>query len=131
MEITVTFPGGKKVLAEVDGREIMTDQPVSSGGEGSAPTPFDYFLASVGTCAGIYALSFCRERNIPTEGMKVIQRAEFVEKDGKKRLARVSIEITLPDGFPEKYRNAIVKSAELCAVKKAIFDPPEFSVTAT
>jgi putative redox protein len=94
-------------------------------------TPFDYFLASLGTCAGIYVLSFCRHRQIATEGLALKQRMEFTSTDeGKKRLAKVIIEIDLPPGFPEKYRNAIVKAAELCAVKKAIMDPPEFVITA-
>lgn len=130
MEMTITFPGGKKVNAEFDGRTIMTDQPAASGGEGSAPTPFEYFLGSIGTCAGIYALVFCQERNISTEGMNLLQKMEFAEVDGKRRVTKISLEINLPPGFPEKYRNAIVKAAELCTVKKAIFDPPEFSVTA-
>jgi putative redox protein len=131
MEIKITFPGGEKVNAEIDSRIIATDQPLEGGGEGSAPTPFDYFLASLGTCAGIYVLSFCRHRQIATEGLALKQRMEFTSTDeGKKRLARVIIEIDLPPGFPEKYRNAIVKAAELCAVKKAIMDPPEFVITA-
>ncbi|HYS44078.1 MAG TPA: OsmC family protein [Geobacteraceae bacterium] len=130
MEMNITFPGGKKVNAEWNGRVIATDQPEGSGGEGSAPTPFDYFIASLGTCAGIYVLSFCQQREIPTEGLSLTQRMEFATTDdGKKRLSKVAIEITLPPGFPEKYHNAVVKSAELCAVKKAIMDPPEFAIT--
>lgn len=131
MEIKITFPGGKKVNAEMGSRTIPTDQPVSSGGEGSAPTPFDYFLSSLGTCAGIYVLSFCQQRQIDTEGLSLTQQMEFAtSEDGKTRLAKVSIDITLPPGFPEKYRNAIVKTAELCTVKKVIMDPPEFTITA-
>lgn len=130
MEMKITFPGGKKVNAEFDGGIIETDQPVSSGGEGSAPSPFEYFLSSIGTCAGIYALAFCQERGIATEGMSLLQTMDFTETDGKRRLEKVSLEIILPPGFPEKYRKAIVKAAELCTVKKAIFDPPEFSVHA-
>ncbi len=131
METTITFPGGKKVNAELNGRTIPTDQPVEAGGEGSAPNPYDYFLASLGTCAGIYVLSFCQERGISTVGMLLTQRMEF-ENDtaGKRRLTRVAMEIILPPGFPEKYRNAIVKAAELCSVKKAIMNPPEFAITA-
>jgi len=130
MEMNITFPGGKKVNAEWNGRVVATDQPESAGGEGSAPTPFEFFLASLGTCAGIYTLSFCQQRGIATEGLALTQRAEFAATDdGKRRLARVAIEITLPPGFPEKYRNAIVKTAELCTVKKVIMDPPEFAIT--
>lgn len=131
MEMKITFPGGERVNAELNGRIIPTDQPVEAGGDGSAPSPYDYFLASLGTCAGIYVLSFCQQRGIATEGLSLAQRMEFeTDKAGKRRLARVAIEIDLPPGFPEKYRNAIVKAAGLCSVKKAIMDPPEFAITA-
>ena len=131
MDIKITFPGGKKVNAEHGDWIIATDQPVEAGGEGSAPTPFEFFLASLGTCAGIYVLSFCQQRAIPTEGLELTQRMEFsIAEDGKRRLAKVVIEITLPPAFPEKYRNAVVKAAELCTVKKAIMNPPEFEIVA-
>lgn len=131
MEMKITFPGGEKVNAEINGHVIPSDQPVESGGEGTAPSPFDYFLASLGTCAGIYVLSFCQQRQISTEGLLLTQKIEFsTAADGKKRLSRVAIEIDLPPGFPEKYRNAIIKTAGLCSVKKSIMDPPEFVITA-
>lgn len=131
MEMRVTFPGGKKVNAELNGQIIPSDQPVEGGGEGSAPSPFDYFLASLGTCAGIYVLSFCQERGIATEGLSLTQRMEFeTDAAGKKRLAKVTMDIVLPPGFPDKYRNAIVKAAGLCSVKKALMAPPAFDITA-
>jgi putative redox protein len=130
MEIKITFPSGKRVNAEMGGVIIPTDQSVEDGGEGSAPSPFAYFLASLGTCAGIYVLSFCQQRDIATEGMSLSQRMEFdVDGSGKRRLSRVTLDIMLPPGFPEKYRNAVVKTAELCTVKKVISDPPEFVIT--
>lgn len=131
MEIKITFPGGKKVNAEMGGVVIPTDQPVEDGGEGTAPSPFSYFLASLGTCAGIYVLSFCQQRGIDTEGMLLTQNMEFnPDEDGKNRLSRLTLDILLPPNFPEKYRNAIVKTAELCTVKKVISNPPEFIVNA-
>jgi putative redox protein len=131
MEMKITFPGGEKVNAEFNGLTLATDQPVAAGGEGSSPTPFDYFLASLGTCAGIYVLNFCQQRQIATEGLALIQRMEFITTgDGNKRLSKVAIDINLPPGFPEKYHNAIVKAAGLCSVKKVIMDPPEFVITA-
>ena len=127
----VTFPGGKKVNAEWNGFVVPTDQPIASGGEETAPTPFEYFLASLASCAGIYVLSFCQQREIATEGLSLTQQMEFsTDEEGKKRVAKVTIDIDLPQGFPEKYRNAIVKTAELCTVKKAIMNPPEFVITA-
>lgn len=130
MEMTVSFAGGKKVVAEFKGMKIVTDQPVDGGGEGSAPSPYDYFLASIGTCAGIYVLGFCESRGIPVEGINLHQRMEFaVDADGKHSLAKIVIEIALPSSFPDKYRNAVIKAAELCAVKKTIMNPPAFEVT--
>jgi putative redox protein len=129
MDMKITFPGGKKVNAEMNGIIIPTDQSVEDGGEGTAPSPFIYFLSSLGTCAGIYVLSFCQQRQIDTAGLELTQKMEFVTDDtGKKRLSRLSIDIMLPPGFPEKYRNAIVKTAELCTVKKVITNPPEFVI---
>ena len=68
-EMTVDFPGGKKVAAHYAGFDIATDQGVDSGGEGTAPEPFDFFLASLATCAGYYVLKFCEGRSIPTDGI--------------------------------------------------------------
>lgn len=131
MEIKITFPGGKKVNSEMNGIVIPTDQPLEEGGEGTAPSPFSYFLASLGTCAGIYVLSFCQQRDIATDGLELTQQMDFVtDEAGKKRLSKLTIDILLPPGFPEKYRNAIVKTAELCTVKKVIMDPPEFVIKA-
>ncbi len=129
MEITITFPGNKKVNAEVNGMLIPTDQPISQGGDGTAPSPFMHFLASIGTCAGIYVLSFCRERGIPTEKITLTQRMIHAPgPDGKMGLATVAIDINVPPDFPDKYRNALVKVAEQCAVKKAIANPPVFEI---
>jgi ribosomal protein S12 methylthiotransferase accessory factor len=129
MEMIISFPGGKRVNADFSGFTVATDQPVEGGGDGSAPSPFEYFLASIATCAGIYVLSFCQQRQIATDQISLRQQAVFEDlADGKRRLSKISIDIIVPPEFPEKYRNALVKSAELCAVKKAIADPPDFEV---
>lgn len=126
-ELIVEFPGGARVDAHYGPYTIKTDQPPMGGGEGSAPTPFSLFLASMGTCAGIYVLGFCRQRGLPTEGIRIVQR---MESDPRTHLiSHVSLEIVLPPGFPEKYREAVIRSAEQCAVKKHLENPPQFSVT--
>lgn len=125
-DITVSFPGGKRVDAHFDGRTVHTDQAVAGGGEGSAAEPFDLFFVSMATCVGIYVLDFCQVRELPTEGLGVRLRAE---KDPEKKLyTPIEIAITLPAGFPEKYRNAILNTANLCTVKKHIITPPEFHI---
>jgi len=130
MEITITFPGNKKVNAEINGMVIATDQPVTQGGDGTAPSPFVHFLASIGTCAGIYVLSFCKERGIPTDKITLTQRLEYATTaDGKSVLDTIAIDINVPPDFPEKYHKALIKVADQCAVKKAIADPPKFRVS--
>jgi putative redox protein len=122
----VTFDGGKVITAHINGHVIRTDQPLDNGGGNTAPAPFELFLASIGTCAGIYVKSFCDRRQIPAEGIKIIQTTEFDEI--KKVPGAISIDIQLPAGFPEKYREAVVSAAELCLVKKTISSQPEFKV---
>jgi ribosomal protein S12 methylthiotransferase accessory factor len=128
MDITITFPGGKKVNAEVNGMIIPTDQPKLQGGDGSAPSPFAHFLASIGTCAGIYVLSFCQERKIPTDRITITERLEYATEDGKSKLSAIILDINVPPDFPGKYRNALIKVADQCAVKKAMMNPPQFAI---
>lgn len=123
-EMVVSFVGGQKVEADYKGFRIVTDQPPRAGGDGSAPAPFDLFLASIGTCAGFFVLNFCETRKIPTEGIRVVQDIDYDAE--KHRLARVRIDIQVPVDFPEKYYPALVRAVEQCAVKRAINDPPEF-----
>ncbi|ACL67538.1 OsmC family protein [Anaeromyxobacter dehalogenans 2CP-1] len=125
-ETFVTFPGGKRVDTTIGNHVIRTDQPVASGGEDSAPSPFNLFMAAIGTCAGIYVLGFCQKRELPTDGIRLRQRAHFDPETGV--LARVELDIEVPPTFPEKYREALVRVADQCAVKKAIQAQPAFEV---
>lgn len=126
MEMEVFFPGGKKVDAHYKGFTIKTDQPVMGGGENSAPAPFDLFLVSIGTCVGIYILGFCQQRGISTDGIKIVQRMEV--DPIKRGIDTITLEIQIPPKFPEQYTDAVIRSAELCAVKKYIQDPPKFNI---
>jgi putative redox protein len=126
MEMMVDFPGGDRVDAHFGPYTVMTDQTGPNGEAGSAPTPFSLFLASIATCAGIYVLGFCRQRNLPTEGLKIIQRAHRNPLNGM--VENVDLEIQTPSGFPEKYLPSLIRTAELCAVKKHIENPPVFKV---
>jgi putative redox protein len=128
MEMIVDFPGGAKVDAHFGGFVVSTDQPPMGGGEGSAPTPFALFLASMATCAGIYVLGFCKQRGLSVEGMRIIQRDLRSPLTGM--VEKVEIEILTPPDFPEKYLPSLVRSAEMCAVKKHLEHPPDFLVTA-
>jgi putative redox protein len=126
MEMVIDFPGGARVDAHFGPYTVKTDQPPMGGGEGSAPTPFAVFLSSIGTCAGIYVLGFCRQRGLSTDGIRIVQR---VHNDPASRMVgTVEVEIQVPPDFPEKYHESLVRSAELCAVKKHLEKPPQFDV---
>jgi putative redox protein len=126
MEMVIDFPGGSRVDAHFGPYTVNTDQPPMGGGEGYAPTPFAIFLSSIGTCAGIYVLGFCKQRGLATDGIRIVQR---VHNDPATRMiGKVDLEIQVPPDFPEKYHESLVRSAELCAVKKHLENPPQFDV---
>ena len=127
MEMVIQFPGGARVDASFGSQTVRTDQPREQGGDGSAPTPFATFLASIGTCAGIYVLGFCRQRGLSTEGIRIVQQMEGDRATGL--IANIRLEIQVPPTFPEKYRGALIRAAEQCAVKKHLEHPPRFEIT--
>jgi ribosomal protein S12 methylthiotransferase accessory factor len=126
MEMVIDFPGGARVDAHFGTYTVKTDQPPISGGEGSAPTPFAVFLSSIGACAGIYVLGFCKQRGLSVDGIRIVQRAHT--DPVTRMIGKVDLEIQVPPDFPEKYRDSLVRSAELCAVKKHLETPPQFEV---
>jgi putative redox protein len=126
MEITITLPGNKKVDAAFNGFTVHTDQPVVAGGDGAAPSPFDIFLASIGTCSGFYVASFCQQRGIATDTIRITQTMDY---DNESHLIRrIMLTIHLHADFPVKYRDAVVHAANLCTVKRHLEAPPEISV---
>jgi len=122
MDMVIDFPGGARVDASFGSFTIRTDQPPAA----SAPTPFATFLASIGTCAGIYVLGFCQQRGIPADDIKLIQRVQRDTQNGM--VGKIELEIQVPEGFPQKYLPSLIRSAELCAVKKHLEQPPQFEV---
>ena len=123
MEMIIDFPGGSRVDAHFGPFTVATDQPPTA----SAPTPFAVFLSSIGTCAGIYVLGFCHQRGLATDGIKIVQRINSNPMSGM--VEKIDLEIQVPPGFPQKYYESLVRSAELCAVKKHLENPPKFEVT--
>lgn len=126
MEMTITLGKNRQVDAQVGKFTINTDQPVDEGGDGTALEPFALFLVSIGTCAGVYVSGFCRSRDLPSEGITITQTNDWNKE--QKRVVKVELTIHLPPEFPEKYRQAVVRAAEQCTVKRNIMTPPEFVV---
>ena len=129
MDIDITFPGGRCVDARVGSHLIRTDQPKQAGGGDSAPGPFDLFLASLGTCAGIYVLGFCQARGISTEGLSLRQHIDIDPATSLPRSVRIDVQ--LPQSFPSKYRAAVQRAAEGCKVKKTIAAAPLVEIVLT
>lgn len=129
MDMEIFFPGNMRVAARYKDFVIETDQSVNGGGDGSAPAPFDLFLASLGTCAGVYVLSFLKQRGLPTDGAGVVLSQE---RDPETRLiSKITLEIKVPAGFPEKYKDAVIRAADTCAVKRHLENPPAFETVVT
>jgi putative redox protein len=122
MEMIIDFPGESRVDAHFGPFTVATDQPPVA----SAPSPFEIFLASIGTCAGIYVVGFCRKRNLPTEGIRIVETINHSPVTGM--VETIGLEIQVPAEFPERYREALIRSAELCAVKKHLEKPPRFDI---
>jgi putative redox protein len=127
MDMEIYFPGGKRVHADYGEFTIETDQPARGGGDDSAPAPFDLFLASIGTCAGIFALGFMQQRGIDPEGSRIRMHTHFDQAAGL--ISKIDLELELPAGFPEKYRAAVINAMNLCTVKKHLHQPPAFEIT--
>jgi len=124
--VDIRFPGNKRVRAEFNGFTVPSDQPVKAGGDGTAPSPFELFFASLATCAGYYVLEFCRGRDIPLDGVRLSQ--VFDRDVATKRVVAVHLQITVPASFPEKYRSAVAQAAASCTVKKLIENPPAMDI---
>lgn len=122
MEMIIDFPGGARVDAHFGNFTVPTDQLPAA----TAPAPFAVFLASIGTCAGIYVLGFCQQRGLPTEGIRIVQRVESNRLTGMTE--HIDLEIQVPPSFPEKYYDALIRSADQCKVKKTLENPPTFKV---
>jgi len=125
MDMIIDFPGGARVDAHFGNHVVPTDQPLQGGGTDSAPTPFAVFLASIGTCAGIYVLGFCRQRGLPTEGIRIIEKVNYAMTG---MVETIDLEIQVPADFPSKYYDALVRAADQCKVKQHLEHPPKFNV---
>lgn len=128
MDIEVYFEEGAKVNARMGKHEVRTDQKEYGGGQDSAPAPFDYFLISLATCAGIFIKVFCNKRDIDSSEIRILQKHR--NDPQTRKLTGIDLEIVLPDGFPDKYREAVIKAADQCSVKRLLKNPPEIEVRA-
>ena len=128
MEITVNFLDNLRLEAKFDDFTITTDQPVRYKGDGTAPSPFDYFLASSALCAAYFVKLYCLSRDIPTDDIRVSQNNIIDPENRYNQIFQIRIE--LPSGISERDRLGIIRSADRCTVKKVVQQNPEFEIDA-
>ncbi|TNE50167.1 MAG: OsmC domain/YcaO domain-containing protein [Deltaproteobacteria bacterium] len=128
MQVKVRFLDNLRLEASFDDYVITSDQPIRYKGDGSAPSPFDYFLASSALCAGYFVKVYCRARDIPTEDISIIQD-NIVDPDNRYKQTLV-IRAELPESISEKNRNGIIQSMERCSVKRVVQNAPGFAIEA-
>lgn len=125
MDMRVELPGGLRADVHFGDFVVRTDQPPKDGGEGSAPSPFALFQASLAACAGYYVLAFCRQRDLPTAGIELFQRT--IPDPDSRLVGTIELEIRVPADFPVQYHEALVRAANQCTVKKHMERPPAFA----
>jgi len=128
MEMNISYTGGMRFDAQTQTHTIIVDQPKEGGGQDAGPTPPELFVASLGSCIGVYALWFCQKRKIPYEGMKVnVTWSKSTTPPARVDLIEAKIE--LPQGCPEEHKAALIESVEKCMVHNSIIHAPEITIT--
>ena len=126
MEIKVNFLDKLRLEAKFDDFTVIADQPIRYKGDGSAPGPFDYFLASSALCAAYFVKLYCETRNIPTDNIRLSQNNIVDPENRYKQIFKIQVE--LPEDISAKDRQGILRSIERCTVKKVVQTGPEFVI---
>ncbi|SES68237.1 ribosomal protein S12 methylthiotransferase accessory factor [Marinobacter segnicrescens] len=126
MEINVNFLDNLRLEAKFDDFTVLTDQPIRYKGDGSAPSPFDYFLASSALCAAYFVRVYCLAREIPTDNIRLSQNNIVDPEDRYNQIFKIQVE--LPEDLPEKHRQGILRSIDRCTVKKVVQTGPTFEI---
>ncbi len=124
--VTVRHVGGDRFTVDVRDHTLSVDQPLVDGGEDTAPTPTELFVASLTSCVAYYARRYLARHELPTEGLTVT--ADYTLALRPARVSRVSIDIALPDGVPAQRRDALLAVASHCTVHNSLTDPPQVTV---
>ena len=121
--LTATHSGGMRFTAEIRGHRIETDQPVYGGGEDAAAMPLELLSASLGTCVALYVRQFLLSRGLPDEGLRVEVVTEMADKP--KRIGGFAVQVIIPEGVPDEYRERIERVAASCPAHNTLMHPPE------
>ena len=126
MEITVKFLENLRLEANFDDFTLITDQPIRYKGDGSAPSPFDYFLASSALCAAYFVRVYCLARKIPTDDIRISQN-NIIDPENRYQQT-FQIDVELPESISDRDREGILRSIDRCTVKKVVQQGPDFKI---
>ena len=128
MSMIIRFAGDRLVHAETKGFTITTDVPSEPQGPVSAPSPVDLLLAGLGTCTSYYVLGYCRQRELPLDGVHLsVDPARDAET---RKITEITISIHFPAGFPEEHVDPILRASSQCTVKKLMQNCPDLQTVA-
>jgi uncharacterized OsmC-like protein len=123
----IEYLGGMKLIARHQGLEVLSDQPVDQGGDNTAMTPTQLFVASLAMCVGVYVLAFARRHQIPVEGMKI--ESDYQMAEAPYRVSAIRVKVIMPQAVSEAHRAALERAAEGCVVHNAFHHPPETTIS--
>lgn len=127
-DLSVRYEDGDRLRVSIRGHELMVDQPLSDGGEDTAPTPTELFVAGLAACVGFYAERYLRRHQLTTDGLEVECSFAFAA-DRPARVGDIQIRLILPDGFPEDRRKALLAVVDHCTVHNSLRQAPEVVIT--
>lgn len=125
-EIWVGYQGGDRFAVDVRGHRVLVDQPVDAGGEDTAPTPTELFVASLVSCVAFYARRYLARHDLPTAGLAVAATYEMADRPA--RVGRIGIRLHLPEGVPAERRAPLLAVASHCTVHNTLEDPPAVDI---
>lgn len=128
MEMKIEHSGGMQFKAKVRSHTVIIDQPKDGGGKDEGPTPPELFVASLGSCIGVYALWFCQKRKIPSEGM-AINITWTKSATPPARIDKIDAQIILPKGCPPEHQAGLVEQVSKCLVHNSITHAPDIKIT--
>ncbi len=127
MEMTVNYTGGMQFVAEVRGHAVTIDLPPAQKGRDTGPTPPELFIASLGSCIGVYVVGYLRAQELPCEGIRV--DVTWEDEKSPARIGRITADIHLPDGISPEQAQMALKAAELCKIHNTLHQKPEVCIS--
>jgi uncharacterized OsmC-like protein len=125
----IEYLGGMKLIARHQGFEVLSDQPAENGGDNTAMTPTQLFVASLAMCVGVYVLVFAKRHDLPVEGMKI--ESDYQMAKDPYRVGAIQVKVIMPQAVSDAHRAALQRAAEGCVVHNAFHHPPDTTITVT